>query len=684
MTGSAQRPRPPGRSRVLLAVAILGVLGVLTATPPAVVAQPTASTPPARIEISGPRVLVATPESATIEGISDARRGSLITVTIGDRTETATLDAHGRFALRWPLPLPLGTTWVEASVIDADGRAGRTRKQLLIRAGDGQALRPLVTPPPTFGGAEQAAAEEDFESATDRWRITPPPYELTVTGRRWDPYNQNKWKGDYPIRGDDLFLVLTATSDTLVDGFSVPTPSSVSADRPGSIGFFGQPAQQLVQQNVLFSADLFRGSTAFKPIEWRIKGTVIANGNYLRTAENAAVRPDVRAGVDRARGFPALQELFFEKKLADLSPNYDFVSMRFGVQPFNSDFRGFIFSDTNLGVRLFGSTASNRNQFNLAFFERLEKDTNSGLNRFELRDQEVAVLNFYRQDFLAEGYTAQVSVHWLRDEASLFYDRNGFLARPDPIGSFTPHQVEALYLGWAGFGRLGRFNIDHAVYFVTGDDSLNPIAGPDPITLDEPVDISAWMAAVELSMDRNWYRPRFSYFYASGDDRLEDRDAKGFDAIFDAPNFAGGGFSYWNRLGIRLAGTGVALVSRGSLLPALKTSRDEGQPNFVNPGIHIATAGIDLELTPKIKAILNANYLRFDETAVLEGVLFQSNIDKAIGFDLAVGVRWRPFLNNNFIVIGGAAALLPGDGFRDIYESDSTQYGLFSNVILTF
>ena len=47
------------------------------------------------------------------------------------------------------------------------------------------------------------------------------------------------------------------------------------------------------------------------------------------------------------------------------------------MQPFVSDFRGFVFSDTNLGVRAFGNYAANRFQYNLAIFERLEKDTNS-------------------------------------------------------------------------------------------------------------------------------------------------------------------------------------------------------------------------------------------------------------------------------------------------------------------
>jgi len=44
----------------------------------------------------------------------------------------------------------------------------------------------------------------------------------------------------------------------------------------------------------------------------------------------------------------------FSKHLGDLSVNYDFWSVRVGIQGFQSDFRGFLFSDNNMGIRLFG------------------------------------------------------------------------------------------------------------------------------------------------------------------------------------------------------------------------------------------------------------------------------------------------------------------------------------------
>ncbi|MGN6185661.1 MAG: hypothetical protein ACTHQM_18635, partial [Thermoanaerobaculia bacterium] len=265
------------------------------------------------------------------------------------------------------------------------------------------------------------------------------------------------------------------------------------------------------------------------------------------------------------------------------------------------------------------------------------------------------------------------------------YDTNGNLVRPAPIGVAKPHDIQATYIGAAGLGHFGRINVDHALYYVFGRDSLNPIAGPDPeLRRGDSVRINAGMAALELSYDRDWLRPRIGFFYASGDRNPRDRNARGFDSIYDAPAFAGGGFSFFNRMGIRLAQTGVALVERGSLLPSLRSSKDEGQPNYVNPGLQLVTIGLDAELTPRLKTIFTANYLRFDAVEPLEEVLFQSGIHKEIGTDLSAGVRYRPFLSNNIVIIGGAAALLPGKGFSDIYESDNALYHAFMNVVLSF
>ncbi len=95
--------------------------------------------------------------------------------------------------------------------------------------------------------------------------------------------------------------------------------------------------------------------------------------NYLRAEELAVVSPNVLDGLDRYRTFFTPEEYFVEGKIMDTSPYYDFMSVRAGSQFFTSDFRGFIFSDTNRAVRLFGTRDANRDQYNVICSIKLKK-----------------------------------------------------------------------------------------------------------------------------------------------------------------------------------------------------------------------------------------------------------------------------------------------------------------------
>ena len=511
----------------------------------------------------------------------------------------------------------------------------------------------------------------------DRWRVTFPEYDRYgdrgargrdipfKKGRWWDPYNQNVLKGDYPIKGDKLFMILTAVSSTNVEQRRAPTPSDVSSVDPASAEFFGRPEQFAASETVQFSFELFHGDTTFKPRDWAIKfSPTFSIPNYLNARENGVVNIDVRRGTNRTDWHASLEEAFGEVKLADLNANYDFISVRAGIQPFVSDFRGFIFSDNNLGARVFGAFDNNRYQFNGAYFSMLEKDTNSGLNRFDTRHQNVYIANIFRQDFIRKGYTIQGSFHYNDDRRKVEFDRNGFLVRPAPVGDVRPHAIKVGYLGISGDGHLGRLNLSNTYYFAFGHDDRNPIAG-------RRVDVRSNMAAVEASVDRDYLRFKSSFFWAQGDANPTDERASGFDAIFDDPNFVGGQFSFWVRNGIRLTQTGVGLVQPNSLLPSLRSSKIQGQANFVNPGIFIYNAGLDVEVTQRAKAVLNINYLRFHRTEPLELLLFQNRIRHEIGWDYSLGVAYRPFLINNFTLTFGAATLQTGRGFRDIFTDAS-------------
>jgi hypothetical protein len=532
----------------------------------------------------------------------------------------------------------------------------------------------------------------------DRWRIgfvpwtrytsvvSEQPY-ATPTPNLWSPYGQSLLKGDLPIIGQDIFLDLTPSSETVTEFRRVPTASGVSGAVPGEYEFYGQGNEISVQNNLAFMVDLFKGETTFRPVDWAVVLQPILNVNYLQTQETGVVSPDPRGplgsgnntpppgnggvqnpgdiggllkgqtgsansyrntqSTERTETFFALQQAFVEIHLVDLSDNYDFMSLRIGTQPFNADFRGFVFNDVNLGARLFGNWNNNLYQYNLAIFDMLEKNTDSDLNSFNSRDQQVVIANLYRQDFIWPGYTAEWNFLANFDQASIYYDQNGNLIRPEPIGTVKPHEVKAYYLGWGGDGHIGPLNITHQFYEVLGRDDFNGLAG-------QPVDINAQMGALEISYDH-----------------ANDGKATGFDTIVDNPNFTGGPFSFWTRQGFNLGGTAVNLKNSSSLIPNLRSGKSDGQANFVNPGAYIFGLGAEFELTPKLRTFLNANYILFAQTEPIETALMTPSVSNEVGWDLSLGFQYRPLHTDNIIISAGFGVLIPGSGYNDIYKTST-------------
>ena len=485
----------------------------------------------------------------------------------------------------------------------------------------------------------------------------------------WHPYLQSKLKGDAPVYGQDIFLNLTVEDFFQFEARRLPLPSGVSTDRPNSSEFFGRSEQLFYANDISIGVDLFKGETAFQPVEWALRFLGVYNYNYIEVEENNALDPDPR-GPDRQytvreKDFFALQEAFLEIHIRDLSNNYDFISSRFGIQPFVSDFRGFIFNDTNAGIRIFGNYDNNRWQYNIAAFDMREKDTYSDLNAInEGRDQQVYIANVYRQDLIWKGYTGQVNFVGNFDNTSRHFDKNDFITRPAPIGSVRDHYVQAYYLGWTGDGHIGWLNIDHAFYQVFGEDGFNGIAG-------QRTDINAQMAALELSVDRNWLRHKVSVFYASGDDDPIDSHATAFDTVLDRPFFFGGPFSFYAHQGFNLGGTSVNFKQRDSLVIDFRTSKTEGQANFVNPGAFIIGYGMDIEVTPKLKSFVNVNYIRTITTEPTERVLFTNKASNDFALDCSAGFEWRPLLTENVILTAGAGFLIPRWGYKFIYRTNT-------------
>ena len=545
------------------------------------------------------------------------------------------------------------------------------------RPGD-EAPRPTAFPPFVYESVPNInSSASDFVPVPDRWR-------QFYAGKWYDPYNQNVLKGDVPVFGSpghEWFFETSIISDSLVERRSLPLPvGAVSSSRWRSNNTFGSTSQSIFAQTVVASFALIRGNTSFKPPELEFRVTPAFNFNHVDVNEAGVLYADPARGTNRNDEHLGFNELFADIHLADLTERYDFVSSRIGIQKFISDFRGFVFSDEAPGVRVFGNYDNNKWQYNLAWFSRLDKDTNSGINTFDNRHEQVFVANLFRQDAPVLGHTLQLNLLHRRDTAGDYgdhYDNNGVLVRPSLLGDARPKNLYNTYFGLTGDGHFDRINSTAALYYVTGRESHNPIA-------QQGVDVSAGMAAFELSYDHNWIRYRTSVLWASGDKNPYDDTATGFDAIVDNPNFAGGDLAYWQRLNVPfIGGGGVNLVNRNSFLPNLRAGKEEGQSNYVNPGLRLVNAGVDFELTPKLKLINNLTFLQFDDTSVIRAVRQDGSISRNIGYDLSSGLVYRPFLNNNVILRAGASALFTDSGFENLF-GDRVLFDLFTNLTLQY
>ena len=549
------------------------------------------------------------------------------------------------------------------------------------------ALRP--PPPQAFPGIE------DQLPVPDRWRLIE---SLGVVKERWfDPYHQNTLKGDrpidrskvpwLPIRGDDWFFVASAVSDTVFEPRTFPIPVGVqTTERPGSLDVFGKNRSFVLSQTLIAGAALIKGSTAFKPPDVEYRVTLAYNFNYVDVPERRVL--DVRPSQPSHRydNFLGVQELFVDKHLGNDSDRYDFHSIRIGIQPFQSDFRGFLFNDSQLGIRLFGNRDNNRFQYNVAAFWRLEKDTNSGLNDITQspRDDFIFTANLYRQDFPFVGLTSQVSVTYNRnrEKNDIQIDHNGFPVRPALLGDLRGREYDVTYLGYSADGRIGRINLTASFYAALGEDR-------NSFFTSKPAKIRAGFGAAELSYDHDWMRFRLSGLYATGDSDPYNDVEGGFDAIFENPIFGGADTSYWIRQTIPFAGGGrvISINGRNGILNSLRSSKEEGQSNFNNPGTVFVGAGADFDLSPETRVSVNANHLWFDNTAGLQVLRSEGSIPKDIGWDLSVAGIWRPKATQNIVGRLSAAVLLPGDGFKDLFENrerDRAYVSVLANLIVSF
>src|SRR5215471_1546522 len=142
--------------------------------------------------------------------------------------------------------------------------------------------QPATTDPEPTSAELAADDRQVFVPLKNRWNYLFPdfhrydiPGEYQYTEGRWyDPFNQNRLKGDYPLFGGRTFLNFSMISGTAMAGRSLPLPPLSGPPPSSGLGQFA------MSQNFTFSGDLFGGDAAFRPVDWRVRFTPVVNVNY--------------------------------------------------------------------------------------------------------------------------------------------------------------------------------------------------------------------------------------------------------------------------------------------------------------------------------------------------------------------------------------------------------------------
>ncbi|HXI02881.1 MAG TPA: hypothetical protein VNI57_06845 [Candidatus Saccharimonadales bacterium] len=453
---------------------------------------------------------------------------------------------------------------------------------------------------------------------------------------RWNPYQQNPLKADFPVFGQRGFFELFAISNT-----NAKSRQDIGQDS----------ANDFEKSNLLLGFEIKRDEDTFQPssLKFRLLGNFQADHNGLIKDSN------------QDAGF---QEAVVQARLFEIGHNYDLSFFEGGIRPFRSDFNGLILNDAVGVAHIFGTMKRALWKYNVGAATTLKKDPRSNLVTFSSdvpsTQQKIGFFSLVREDIIP-GWTAEMSLHYNTDK-----------------------RAENLNVGYAGVafsGHIRRWIFQPAFYLASGTDDLNPLSG-------EKEDVSAWLGLLDLRYPMDFIIWRGAALYASGDGSLHDGKAKGFDSISDSINLFGGPASFF--VGEKINVAGRTLVNVNSALPSFRSG---GRSNFVNPGVRLLNLGADFVLTPKVAAAVDVSSVSFADT----GALFEAldadpnffpagttGIDKSIGTDASVALRWRPLLIDNFVVEVGASGLVPGDGLKALTGKDKTAYAARLNVLLVY
>ena len=502
-------------------------------------------------------------------------------------------------------------------------------------------------------------------NAQDRWRIVD---QVGAPATLVNPYaTNNVLKGDRPLLdrplfGGNWFFDGTATSNTLLESRRIPV--SAVAGTP----FLSPREQQFDSQTTSIDAVLYRGDTIFAPPDFQFRFTPIFNYSATHTD-----------GEQVSSNTFGAQALFIETHLRDVSSNYDFDSLRVGIQAVNSDFRGFVLSDQPVGIRLFGTRDNDIYQYNIGWFRPLPKNA-ARQDEFGagLPANDILLANLYIQDLFRPGLTSEILFMYDRNRApgteivASAQADNGTAMFVDG----ARHNYDVGYFGYSVDGHLGKWNLTGSLYEVLGLEEASEFG-------QSHTRVEANFAAVELSRDFDWIRLRASGLYASGDSDPFDKSAHGFDGISQSALFAGADSSFFIHQQLPLVLDQLNLKVRDSLFPDLRSTAAPGESNYENPGLRLVGLGADFDFSPAVRLSFDANHLWFDQTATLNAILGQRLAGRNIGTDLSFDLFYRPLDSQNVILRLTAARLLAARDTQPLTGGDAP-FSAFFNLILTY
>ena len=314
---------------------------------------------------------------------------------------------------------------------------------------------------------------------------------------------------------------------------------------------------------------------------------------------------------------------------------------------------------------------SGRLRYDVVYLKLFQKDAVSGFIDFSKASRhQVGITRFTWEDFLVKGWNSEWSVHFNYDPR-------------DIKGTGNIAGLNTVYFGNTMNGHLGRWIFNPAVYGVAGK--------ADHVVAGAPVrhDVLAWMGLADLEYPLDFVKFRLGYSYVSGDSNPNDRTDHGFDSISDAVQLFGGPISYFVGEDIKFGGGD--LVRANSFYPSFRNGNQ--QANYVNPGLQLMNAGMDVTFSPRVQMALNGNFTRFNDTgsfATNAGATAAANaniLHKNGGIEGNAFVRIKPFLhqiNQNVVLDLGVSALHPLAGLQDMFGTDKTVYSTFVALRLVY